>query len=477
MGPIQHPPLPLGGAGNRKTPALAAPGAFSVIQDRSGLAAAAFVMFVAGISSASAQSIQAQYLLNDYDYQQPNVLAGTTSDTLYQDVGGGFYPAPYPPSWGSPPTLGQTTAFGNATTVTAEQNGVTISIPYEGFSGAPYEHATAIPYTPGLSGAWNLTVNSTYPTGNPINPIYPTANIQTYSIPSNVPTMIPFVTNTQLSNETPNATISWTNPSFSIPSGTVRQTVLLITNMQTKNVVGDFVLSSGQTSFNLSQLGSIESDGFPTEPLTAGTPYQLSVQASLYSATGSELYATSRSFTDFIPSNASSSVSGPIYLPSISVPVSGSAVYGFDINVTAGDSYNIDPASAEGFVYRIGSGDPNFASVDLPDIGNSNPYELLVWNGAQFVFADYLDPNTVFDFAQGGVSAFEVLGIDPGADINLISGNAFITTVTFAGSGTFTGTMTAVIPEPSTWALLGLGFGGLGLMGWRRSLARAAVAS
>ena len=111
--------------------------------------------------------------------------------------------------------------------------------------------------------------------------------------------------------------------------------------------------------------------------------------------------------------------------------------------------------------------------MDLPDIGNSNPYELLIWNGTKFVFAGYLGPGTVFDFAPGGVSEFEVLGIDRSADIDLLNGNAFITTVTFAGSGTFTGTMTTVVPEPSTWALLALGFAGLSFAGRRRERQKA----
>ncbi len=156
---------------------------------------------------------------------------------------------------------------------------------------------------------------------------------------------------------------------------------------------------------------------------------------------------------------------------------SSSVVYNFDIDVIAGQSYNIDPLSSRGFIYQIGAGDPNFASVDLPDIGNLNPYELLIWNGSKFVFDTYLDPNSLFDFALGGVSEFEVLGIDPNANLDLLNGNAFITTVTFTGSGTFTGTMTAVVPEPSTWALMALGFAGLGFASWRRRVAAQPAAT
>lgn len=429
-------------------------------------------------SAASAQTFQQQYLLNFYDYRQPDpVFTGATSVTLNQGVGGGFYPDPYPPGWGGTPTFAQLQAFGYATTATAKQNGVTLDLMYQNAPGAPFEYATEIPYTTGLRGAWNLTMtNNSYG--------YAATNLRTYSIPSDIPAQIPFVTNVQISNSTPNATISWTQPSFPIPSNSALKTVLLISDIAKKQVLDDFVLPAGQRAFDLSQLGTIEFDGFPTKPLTPGEGYQISVQSSLYnsntvpalpalSADGLDLYSTSRSFTYFTPTSTPSLVAGPIFLPTISTPGGGRAIYSFNISVAAGDSYNIDPTAAEGFIYQIGAGDPNFASVDLPDIGNSNPYELLIWNGTKFVFAGYLGPGTVFDFAPGGVSEFEVLGIDRSADIDLLNGNAFITTVTFAGSGTFTGTMTTVVPEPSTWALLALGFAGLSFAGRRRERQKA----
>ena len=164
-------------------------------------------------------------------------------------------------------------------------------------------------------------------------------------------------------------------------------------------------------------------------------------------------------------------------MPNVAVPNPNSVIYNFNFNVTGGQSYNIDPATAAGFIYQIGVGDPNFASVDLPNIGNPNPYEVLVWNGTKFVFDGYLDPNTIFDFASGGVSEFEILGIAPNTDVRPLSGTDFITSVTFTGSGTFTGTMTSVAtPEPSTWAMMLTGFAGLGFAGYRKLKQRATSA-
>jgi hypothetical protein len=44
----------------------------------------------------------------------------------------------------------------------------------------------------------------------------------------------------------------------------------------------------------------------------------------------------------------------------------------FNVGVTFGTTYNIDPAIAHGFIYETGSGDPNFSSVELSNIGNLN---------------------------------------------------------------------------------------------------------
>jgi hypothetical protein len=158
----------------------------------------------------------------------------------------------------------------------------------------------------------------------------------------------------------------------------------------------------------------------------------------------------------------------------------GQVTYGFNVPVVPGVTYHIDPNIATGYIYQIGLGDPNFASVSLPNIGNSGPYSLFLWNGTSWVFDATLAANTLFNFGGTGVSQFEVLGIDPSLGLDPNNPVAFVTALTFEGTGTFTGTMTpvvAAVPEPSTWAMMILGFAGVGFMAYRRGSKPALMAA
>ena len=164
------------------------------------------------------------------------------------------------------------------------------------------------------------------------------------------------------------------------------------------------------------------------------------------------------SYNSFSPSNAPPPFAGSIYTPNV-ISGTGSAIYEFDMSVAAGVTYNIDPLMAHGYIYQIGASDPNFASVELPNIGNLNDYSLYLWKNGKWVFDASLAPDTLFNFGPGGVSGFEKFSASTPAS-TLPTATAFVTQVSFVGGGSFTGSMTAVVPEPSTWAMLMLGFAG-----------------
>ena len=78
-------------------------------------------------------------------------------------------------------------------------------------------------------------------------------------------------------------------------------------------------------------------------------------------------------------------------------------------------------------------------------------------------YSDTVAPLTVFDFPTGGVNAFTVTGIDPADGLDPSDTSAFATGLTFESAGAFTGTQTPItagtaVPEPSTWAMMLLGF-------------------
>ena len=133
------------------------------------------------------------------------------------------------------------------------------------------------------------------------------------------------------------------------------------------------------------------------------------------------------------------------------------APYQFHVaGVTTGQTIFIDPFVAIGYDYAIGVGDPNLASVSLPSVG-AGKFDLTFGNTATTIQAD-----TQFFFPPGGVSEFSVRGIETSANLDPNNVTAFITGLTFAGSGEFTGTMTPVlqsvgVPEPAVLLLLGSG--------------------
>jgi hypothetical protein len=133
---------------------------------------------------------------------------------------------------------------------------------------------------------------------------------------------------------------------------------------------------------------------------------------------------------------------GFIAYPDAALPVASvDGAFVFDAAVEADAPVFLDPVPAVGYRYEIGAGDPLFSSVTLPIAIGDGRYTVLA-GGLAFAVAG----GQRLDFAREGfapgVTAFEVLGIEPGAALDPASPTAFVTEVTFASAGRFTGAMT-----------------------------------
>jgi hypothetical protein len=285
----------------------------------------------------------------------------------------------------------------------------------------------------------------------------------------------PFVTDVALTGNGINPTISWSVPDGSpVPLTNISIQVRRIeaesadrTRITRSTLVHSRSLAVSARSYTFDEMFSNAGvPGFPSG-LEIGRQYEISVQ--LETASGGVLKGRSRTFFELTPLTEGGNAV-KVFLPS----VGPNGVFKFDVAVKAGEKIKIDPVVAIGYDYQIGAGDPLFASVELPDVGDGL-YELWLWDGSAYRFESALAAGQEFRFAGAGADRFRVLGIEAGAGLNPADVAAFVTTISFAGDGRFTGTMTPItiaIPLPGTLALAALGLAGLAF-GRRRTSASA----
>jgi hypothetical protein len=282
---------------------------------------------------------------------------------------------------------------------------------------------------------------------------------------------VPFPTNVTLSGSGVTPTVAWTVPGGFTPDGF---RVLIydkghLLPSGAADVIHSVPVPANATSY---PIPSLLSSG---QQLVLGGNYTITLELIetrnhvAFTGSNAQILRDSQGFFAFSPLDRP----GP---PNVFLPTVVEGIYNFSIMGVGPTSVTfIDPFVAVGYDYAIGAGDPNFASVLLPDVGDGQ-FTLAYLDGSTPVQTP-LAHDVQFFFPPGGVSAFSVTGIEVAAGLDPNNVTAFITGLTFVTQGNFTGTMTprtvfvpdpSQVPEPASLTLVLVGTLGLVAMRWRK---------
>lgn len=342
-----------------------------------------------------------------------------------------------------------------ATTAIATQNGETQELQFEGDLSVPNLYSGGIAYDSALTGSWRIDLtNGT-----------DTLTVNTPEVGDvRLPTRVSGVK--LLTSGDPSApTFTWTNTDADADA--VRLTVFDPLKRdfvgQAQQVYSSPNFRNGESSFTI-PAGVLEEGALYSVQLETRIERTSGVGPSGQSLAGSNL-SVNRTWFDFTTGDVG--IVDGIYLPEVSFDENEAPVFNFDNLVTAGLVEYYDPLVAIGYDYAIGLEGPNFASLILPEIGDSF-FDLLLPQGSGFDFVARLAAGEEYFFSAGGVSAFRILGIETSAGLDPSDPTAFVTGLSFVSDGRFTGTMrpisefVAPVPLPSSLAVM---IGALGLLG------------
>jgi hypothetical protein len=278
-------------------------------------------------------------------------------------------------------------------------------------------------------------------------------------------TAVPFPVNVSISGAGNTPTISWAIPQSFTPDA-LRVVVYdrgVLVGGGTSDVIHSSPVVAGNNSY---QIPATLSSG---QTLQMGGDYVFALQlidtrgdpaTFIANNNNAEILRRSTSFFNFTPLGAGE-------VPAAFLPTIVDGVYNFNINNIGPETVTyIDPVVAVGYDYKIGAGNPNFASVLLPTGIGDNLFDLFLWSDGSGWYDTGIDiiGGAQYFFLTGGVNQFSIRGIETSAALNPNDSTAFITGLTWVSAGNFTGTMTPVtvdvpgsVPAPHIAAMLLLG--------------------
>ena len=351
------------------------------------------------------------------------------------------------------------------TTAVASQSGVTVPLSFVPFNLAPKNYAASTTDL-SLNGQWTIELQNESDT---LTVLTPSIDL------SKIPAPIVGLAVSNVDSTTP--MLAW--DAFTDPPDEISIAVRDLTSVNefsgAPDIIGIFNLSGDATSYVLPD-GLIEADGAYNVQISSTS---LRDSGYINPITGTNLDGSTEavvaSFFDLSP--AGIDVDGEVFLPQV-IEVDGLPQFVFNNLVEAGVVEFYDPIVAIGYDYSIGEGNPNFASVLLPEIGDSI-FDLLLPSADGYELIAQLIAGEEYFFGGIGVSEFRVLGIETGESLDPNDPTAFVTGLSFFSDGQFTGTMTPItfdtdsvapVPLPAGALLLLTGLLGFGVMCGKRTI-------
>lgn len=345
-----------------------------------------------------------------------------------------------------------------ATTGTATQNGVTIDLTFEGDSVAQNLYSGGTRYRSDLTGAWRIDLINGADTLSVFTP-----EVGDVRVPDRVVGMQLFQ-----SGDVTAPTFQWTNVDPNADDVRVRVFDLSLRDNlgQAQEVYSSPRLRNGESAFAI-PAGVLERDGLYTVQVETRIVRDSGLGPSGQSLVGASL-SVNRTWFDF--STVDVGVGNGVYLPEVTRNSDGNPVFNFNNLVSQGLIEYYDPLVAVGYDYQVGSGNPFFRSVLLPEVGD-NAFDLYLWDGSAFQYAVELLSGQEYLFEPNGVERFRIMGIEPSALVSPNDPTAFVTGLSFISDGVFTGTMTPVVanvPLTASGLFLSVGLAGLAFVARRR---------